>query len=712
MASLTLTAKTYHSFAFDVKVTGLTKGVACRIFIRYSDDASSCVYDRTFEPDEVTQTTISFTLDNSDDYIQDYIIPNKKYAGNIFIDYSSSPVHSTAKTCTTNTPILSIPTKNNRSFTAKITNTSGTDEVVYFTTNTDKKVLVTNASNATFDTGTTSTTSVIGAAADRAIHWSTNYSCYAIIYDGYGGTYTTNSATVKTSSFSNTSIKISSSGTTCTTAKVTVSGIPEGFYITLYANGEIVSDYVISSGTSDKFEIEATGLNPGTSINVEARVTSDYRVGYASKTTTITTIEPYFDIEEGYTSIVITAKGLIGFESGTSVFFYVYEGWDATEDKSHNYGGHVDMATDDSDVELEIKNLPAGTDFTINISVSDWMGDKEKATTLKPSFSPINIGEISVGVEVTGINKGDTVRVYIRREPSVDDEESSQITCHDVQYKDDGANTYVYSTTNNVGIARINNIIGKSRRIQPGMTHYMNISINGGSWLNGGGDNGDSSQEFKTDALSSTYTRTPKRDSVIFNVENIPSPSYVWFYINRVTVDDNDDESFTVVEEIITSSTPDNNIEVWDGSLNKTFTSTEHPNLKQGYYYVCNVHIKYDGVTHDVGRSKRFGLYERPENWEWESTVQKDALIRIRAEEWNNFTKRINAFRTYSGLKEGDFTDAIGGITKIGATICNQAYDAIYFIDGRGALPDKAVAKKPISASFFNKLMTALNAIP
>lgn len=100
---------------------------------------------------------------------------------------------------------------------------------------------------------------------------------------------------------------------------------------------------------------------------------------------------------------------------------------------------------------------------------------------------------------------------------------------------------------------------------------------------------------------------------------------------------------------------------------------------------------------------------KKPEEWSWKSTIEKDALVKIRASEWNDFTKRINDVREYSGLKSESFTEAIGGSTQVGATICNKARDAIYYIENRGTLPNKAVAGSPLSASFFNLLASALN---
>jgi hypothetical protein len=123
--------------------------------------------------------------------------------------------------------------------------------------------------------------------------------------------------------------------------------------------------------------------------------------------------------------------------------------------------------------------------------------------------------------------------------------------------------------------------------------------------------------------------------------------------------------------------------------------------------------MQYDATTLELNLSK-----QRPYNWEWYSNqgsnpIAKGNKIGLTALEWNDFCKRINQFEVYQGKTTTSFTTAVGGKTKIGATICNKARTAISNLTGHGTLPSAAVAgTKPISASYFNDLRDALNKVP
>ena len=103
---------------------------------------------------------------------------------------------------------------------------------------------------------------------------------------------------------------------------------------------------------------------------------------------------------------------------------------------------------------------------------------------------------------------------------------------------------------------------------------------------------------------------------------------------------------------------------------------------------------------------------DRPSNWSWYTTIKSGSEIKLTAREWNDFTSRINAFREYDGLSDYNFTYVRSGVTPISAAICNEARSAISPISGRGTLPSRAVSNSPLTASFFNGLMNALNSVP
>ena len=102
---------------------------------------------------------------------------------------------------------------------------------------------------------------------------------------------------------------------------------------------------------------------------------------------------------------------------------------------------------------------------------------------------------------------------------------------------------------------------------------------------------------------------------------------------------------------------------------------------------------------------------DRPDDWSWWSTVSSGSPIAITAREWNAFCTRINEFREYAELSSYSFTSVSKG-TPISATIVNQARSAISGISGHGTLPSAAVSGGKITATFFNRLASALNSIP
>lgn len=101
----------------------------------------------------------------------------------------------------------------------------------------------------------------------------------------------------------------------------------------------------------------------------------------------------------------------------------------------------------------------------------------------------------------------------------------------------------------------------------------------------------------------------------------------------------------------------------------------------------------------------------RPSDWMWTSTIVSGREIRITASEWNGFCSRINEFRAYKSLSNYSFTTVVSGTTKISAAIVNQARTAISAISGHGSLPSAAIAGGALTASFFNSLSSALNAV-
>lgn len=146
-------------------------------------------------------------------------------------------------------------------------------------------------------------------------------------------------------------------------------------------------------------------------------------------------------------------------------------------------------------------------------------------------------------------------------------------------------------------------------------------------------------------------------------------------------------------------------------TLTKTFTG-----LTAGTVYYVDVQIASafwiggSSIT-DGTKFTTPAVGVRPDNWSWTSTIAKGKPIKITAVEWNNFCTRINAFRIYQNKGNHTFTTVSTGM-PISAAIVNEARSGIYGLNNRGTLPTAATKGDKITASFFNTLKDALNAVP
>ena len=152
-----------------------------------------------------------------------------------------------------------------------------------------------------------------------------------------------------------------------------------------------------------------------------------------------------------------------------------------------------------------------------------------------------------------------------------------------------------------------------------------------------------------------------------------------------------------------------------DYNVNATTLTKTYSGLKPNTVYYADIQLNQSlwlggsSIT-DGKRFVTLAENTRPANWSWSSTIEKGKPIKVTAVEWNNFCTRINKFRTYKGLTTYNFTTVSKGMS-ISATIVNQARTAINGITGHGTLPSKAASGEAITASFFNTLKNALNAI-
>lgn len=108
----------------------------------------------------------------------------------------------------------------------------------------------------------------------------------------------------------------------------------------------------------------------------------------------------------------------------------------------------------------------------------------------------------------------------------------------------------------------------------------------------------------------------------------------------------------------------------------------------------------------------------RPSNWSWSTAKTAGASFNLTATEWNNFTTRINQFRSYKGISSFSFT-TVSTNGQLLATIYNQASDAINTLSPPTSLPTitetgtrSAASGNKVKASYLNGIRDSLNSIP
>ena len=101
----------------------------------------------------------------------------------------------------------------------------------------------------------------------------------------------------------------------------------------------------------------------------------------------------------------------------------------------------------------------------------------------------------------------------------------------------------------------------------------------------------------------------------------------------------------------------------------------------------------------------------KPDAFAWTYDKIKGEEFNLTAEEWNTFTARINAFRTYWKMDAYAFTTAIKK-ENFTADMYNEARLAIQDKDGYGDYILTAVKGQPVTADMMNGIVSELNAIP
>lgn len=268
----------------------------------------------------------------------------------------------------------------------------------------------------------------------------------------------------------------------------------------------------------------------------------------------------------------------------------------------------------------------------------------------------------TVTISVTGLTSGTNITFYYRK--------SSVTTATEIHRTSSGS-TFKETITG----------------LNASTSYTINVYVDGVGFLG--------SKTFNTNPLPTFTIDAVTSNSVTITVKGFVPNERVRFQVKQYS------NSSTAVD--------------MDYNVNATTLTKTYSGLKPNTVYYADIQLNQSlwlggsSIT-DGKRFVTLAENTRPANWSWSSTIEKGKPIKVTAVEWNNFCTRINKFRTYKGLTTYNFTTVSKGMS-ISATIVNQARTAINGITGHGTLPSKAASGGAITASFFNMLKNALNAI-
>ena len=156
----------------------------------------------------------------------------------------------------------------------------------------------------------------------------------------------------------------------------------------------------------------------------------------------------------------------------------------------------------------------------------------------------------------------------------------------------------------------------------------------------------------------------------------------------------------------------------FDGELNIKLL----PDIVYEVYF--NIEREYDGSIHTTARYLIELSNGKPTSFKWAIAKVSGQPLRVSASEWNAFTKKINEFLKYKGKATINFTSAVSaglpqgavvggnhGLSNgkvISASIINEAVRAL---KSMGASVSEVASNQPITADFFNDIVTKLNSI-
>ncbi|WP_127580797.1 fibronectin type III domain-containing protein [Paenibacillus koleovorans] len=143
------------------------------------------------------------------------------------------------------------------------------------------------------------------------------------------------------------------------------------------------------------------------------------------------------------------------------------------------------------------------------------------------------------------------------------------------------------------------------------------------------------------------------------------------------------------------------------GSASYTFTGLSHGTS----YTLAAYAIDVQGNWSTLPTSGSFtAVPARPSNFSWTFSKTPGGDFNLSDDEWNAFTAKIDAFRTYKGLGAFGFTTVNTG-NYFTATIFNEAVNSINPMSPPTLPPSTKSPNQDIYASYLNDLVSSLNSI-
>jgi hypothetical protein len=193
-----------------------------------------------------------------------------------------------------------------------------------------------------------------------------------------------------------------------------------------------------------------------------------------------------------------------------------------------------------------------------------------------------------------------------------------------------------------------------------------------------------------------SFTISYSDTAVTFQVSGLSSGDRVRFWVAQPDIN-----GTTVVDQSYTSTA---NI------MTRTFSGLSPSTNYTAYVGIGEPTTILPGQSFTTDSTSQPPAPTRPSNWVWATPPVRGNLVSntLTAAQWNAFTARVNAFRSYVGLSTIPFATATRG-AEITTNIFNTVLGAIRQM---GTVPANPSKGNEITAAMIVQMTNGLNSIP